>query len=166
MKEVFIVSAKRTPTGSFLGMLQDYSATELGALAIREALAVTVLDGALADAVYMGNVLSANLGQAPARQAAKFAGIPSEVDCTTINKICSSGLMATCIAAQQIQLGQAQVVIAGGMESMSNTRTVCIQCWARQACRNLLPHGQRTICRTLRRLPGYWPGKTKPYRAV
>jgi acetyl-CoA C-acetyltransferase len=121
MKDVFIVSAKRTPIGSFLGMLRNHAATELGAISIKEAYAATGLDGALADAVYMGNVLAANLGQAPARQAAKFGGIPDEVDCTTINKVCSSGLKATSIAAQQIQLGLAHLVVAGGMESMSNT---------------------------------------------
>ena len=97
MEEVFIVSAKRTPTGSFLGMLSGYIATELGAIAIKEAYTTTGIDAAAIDSVYMGNVLSANLGQAPARQAAKGAFIPDEVDCTTINKVCSSGLKAVSI---------------------------------------------------------------------
>lgn len=121
MKEVFIVSAKRTPTGGFLGSLSSYAATALGALAIKEAYTSIGLDVKYIDSVYMGNVLSANAGQAPARQAAKFADIPDEADCTTINKVCSSGLKAVSIAAQQIQLGSEQVVIAGGMESMTNT---------------------------------------------
>lgn len=120
MKEVFIVSAKRTPIGSFLGTLANYSATELGAIAIKAAYNSIGIEAANIDSVYIGNVLSANLGQAPARQAAKFAGIPNEVDSTTINKVCSSGLKATSIAAQQIQLGLEHLVMAGGMESMSN----------------------------------------------
>lgn len=121
MKEVFIVSAKRTPVGGFLGALQNFSAPELGAIAISESYKAVGVDSSAIDAVYFGNVLSANLGQAPARQAAKFAGIPDEVDSTTINKVCSSGLKAVSIGAQQIQLGMDNVVIAGGMESMSNT---------------------------------------------
>jgi acetyl-CoA C-acetyltransferase len=120
MKEVFIVAAKRTPIGGFLGTISNHSATELGALAIRGALNAVSADAQSIDAVYMGNVLSANLGQAPARQAAKFAGIPDETDCTTVNKVCSSGLKAASIAAQQIQLGLEHFLIAGGMESMSN----------------------------------------------
>lgn len=121
MKEVFIVSAKRTPIGGFLGMLSNHSATELGAIAIKSAYSTIGIEPKMIDSVYMGNVLSANLGQAPARQAAIYAGIPNYVDSTTINKVCSSGLKATSIAAQQIQLGQEHIVIAGGMESMSNT---------------------------------------------
>lgn len=121
MKEVFIVSAKRTPIGSFLGMLSNHSATELGAIAIREAYTSIGVDPSTINSVYMGNVLSANLGQAPARQAAKFADVPNEVDCTTINKVCSSGLKATTLGAQQIQLGLEHLVMTGGMESMSNT---------------------------------------------
>jgi acetyl-CoA C-acetyltransferase len=120
MKEVFIISAKRTPIGGFLGMLSNYSATELGAIAIKETYTSSGIDASNIDSVYMGNVLSANLGQAPARQAAKFAGIPDEKDSTTINKVCSSGLKAVSIAAQQIQLGLEDLIIAGGMESMSN----------------------------------------------
>jgi acetyl-CoA C-acetyltransferase len=120
MKEVFIVSVKRTPIGGFLGMLSNHSATELGAIVIKEAFNSVNVDASNIDSVYMGNVLSANLGQAPARQAAKYAGIPNETDSTTINKVCSSGLKAASIAAQQIQLGLEDLVIAGGMESMSN----------------------------------------------
>lgn len=120
MKEVFIVSVKRTPIGGFLGMLSNYSATELGAIVIKETFNSVNVEASQIDSVYMGNVLSANLGQAPARQAAKYAGVPNETDSTTINKVCSSGLKATSIAAQQIQLGLEHLVIAGGMESMSN----------------------------------------------
>lgn len=120
MKEVFIVSTKRTPIGSFLGKLNIHSATALGAIALKATYSAIDLDPTSIDAVYMGNVLSANLGQAPARQAAMFAGIPPEVESTTINKVCSSGIKAVSIAAQQIQLGLEHLVIAGGMESMSN----------------------------------------------
>lgn len=121
MKEVFIVSAKRTPIGGFMGTLANNTATQLGAIAIEAAYIAGGIDATAINAVYMGNVLSANLGQAPARQAAKYAGLPDEVDSTTINKVCSSGLKAISIAAQQIQLGMDELVIAGGMESMSNT---------------------------------------------
>lgn len=120
MKEVFIVVAKRTPVGGFLGTLSNYSATQLGAVAIKETIAASGIEAAHIDAVYMGNVLSANLGQSPARQAARFGGIPDETDCTSINKVCASGLKAAGLAAQQIQLGAAHLVMAGGMESMSN----------------------------------------------
>ncbi|RZK26522.1 MAG: acetyl-CoA C-acyltransferase [Flavobacterium sp.] len=120
MKEVYIISAKRTPVGGLIGMLSNHSAIQLGAIAIKEAYSSVGIDPKIINSVYMGNVLSANIGQAPARQAAKFANIPNKVDCTTINKVCSSGLKATSIAAQQIQLGLDQVAIAGGMESMSN----------------------------------------------
>jgi len=120
MKEVFIVAAKRTPTGGFLGSLSGLSATELGALAIRSAYESVGIDPEVISSVYMGNVLSANLGQSPARQAAKFAGIPDSTDATTVNKVCASGLKATMIGAQQIQLGLEEVVLTGGMESMSN----------------------------------------------
>lgn len=120
MKEVFIVSAKRTPIGGFLGYLSELSATEIGALAIKatfENIPVPVED---VDAVYLGNVLSADLGQSPARQAALFGGIPNHVDCTTINKVCAAGMKATVLGAQQIQLGLDDIVITGGFESMSN----------------------------------------------
>lgn len=120
MKEVFIVSAKRTPIGGFLGSLSSLSAAELGAIAIRAAYESVNVPPNKIDAVYMGNVLSANIGQAPARQAAKYAGIPNETDCTTINKVCAAGMKATILGAQQIQLGLEDLVITGGMESMSN----------------------------------------------
>lgn len=120
MKPVYIVSAKRTPIGGLLGNLSHLSATQLGAIAIRNAYEHIGLDPAAIDSVYMGNVLSANLGQAPARQAAIFAGIAHDKDATTINKVCSSGIKATMIAAQQIQLGLEDLLVAGGMESMSN----------------------------------------------
>lgn len=120
MKEVFIVSAKRTPIGGLMGSLSSLKATELGAIAIKAAYNAAGIDPELIDESYMGNVLSAGLGQAPARQAAIFAGIPAGKDSTTINKVCSSGIKATMIAAQQIQLGLSGIVISGGMESMSN----------------------------------------------
>ena len=121
MKEVFIVSAKRTPIGGFLGNLSGFSATELGAIAIKATIEETGIDPSVIDSVYMGNVLSANLGQSPARQAAIFAGIPVDKDATTVNKVCASGMKATMLGAQQIQLGLENVVVTGGMESMSNT---------------------------------------------
>lgn len=120
MKEVFIVAAKRTPTGGFLGNFAEVSATELGAAAIKATIDATSIDPKNIDAVYMGNVLSANLGQSPARQASKFAGIPDETDCTTVNKVCAAGMKANVIGAQQIELGLEHLVITGGMESMSN----------------------------------------------
>jgi acetyl-CoA C-acetyltransferase len=120
MREAFIATAKRTPIGGFLGALSNFTATELGAIAIAEAYSTARIEATEIGAVYFGNVLSANLGQAPAKQAAKSAGIPNEVDSTTINKVCSSGLKAVSIGAQQIQLGLEDVIIAGGMESMSN----------------------------------------------
>ncbi len=120
MKEVFIVSAKRTPTGGFLGNLSHLHATELGAIAIKDAYQSAGVDPEQIDSVYMGNVLSANLGQSPARQAAKFAGIADHTDATTVNKVCASGMKAAMIGAQQIQLGRENLVVAGGMESMSN----------------------------------------------
>ncbi|GAB3566583.1 acetyl-CoA C-acyltransferase [Spirosoma luteolum] len=120
MNEVVIISAVRTPIGSFGGALSPLSATELGAAAIRGALARAGVAPELVQEVYMGNVVSANLGQAPARQAALKAGLPATVPCTTINKVCASGTKAIMLAAQAIQLGQADVIVAGGMESMSN----------------------------------------------
>ena len=120
MKEVVIVSAVRTPIGSWGGSLKDFSATQLGALAIKGALERAKLDGKEVDDVLMGSVMQANLGQAPARQAAKFAGLPDEVNCTTVNKVCASGMKAIMQGAQSIMLGDAEVVVAGGMESMSN----------------------------------------------
>lgn len=120
MKEVYIISAVRTPIGSFGGSLSGLTATQLGAEAIKGAVARAGIKPDSVDEVFMGNVLSANLGQAPARQAALFAGLPHSVPCTTINKVCSSGMKSVMLAAQSIMLGDAEVVIAGGMESMSN----------------------------------------------
>ena len=120
MKEVVIVSVARTPIGSFLGSLSSFTATQLGAIAIKGALAKIKLDGNLVDEVYMGNVISAGLGQAPTKQAALYAGIPNTVPCTTINKVCASGMKAVMMAAQAIKCGDADIIVAGGMESMSN----------------------------------------------
>ncbi len=124
MKEVFIVSAVRTPIGSFGGALKDIPAPKLGASAIKGALEKAGISpdaspGAGVQDVIMGCVIQANLGQAPARQAAKFAGLPNEVNCTTVNKVCASGMKAISMAAQSIALGDADIVVAGGMESMS-----------------------------------------------
>ena len=120
MNEVYIVAAVRTPIGSFGGSLAAVSATQLGAAAIKGALLQANLNPNEVQDVLMGNVVSAGLGQAPARQAAIFAGLPSSVQCTTINKVCASGTKAIMYAAQSIALGDADVVVAGGMESMSN----------------------------------------------
>ena len=120
MKEVVIVSAVRTPMGSFGGSLSSVSATELGATAIKGAIDKAGIEVSAIDEVFMGNVLQANLGQAPAKQAAIFAGISQSVPCTTINKVCSSGMKSIMIAAQSIKCGDNNVVIAGGMENMSS----------------------------------------------
>lgn len=120
MKEVYIISAVRTPMGSFGGSLKDFSATKLGAVAIKAAVEKAGIQPGQVQDVLMGCVIQANLGQAPARQASKFAGLPNEVNCTTINKVCASGMKAIAQAAQSIMLGDADIVIAGGMESMSN----------------------------------------------
>lgn len=120
MKEIFIVAAKRTPIGGFMGNLSALSATELGAAAIKGTLESVNIDANAIDSVYMGNVLSANLGQSPARQASVYAGLPNDTDCTTVNKVCAAGMKAVTLGAQQIQLGLENLVIAGGMESMSN----------------------------------------------
>lgn len=120
MKEVVIVSAVRTPMGSFGGSLKDFSASRLGAVAIRAAIEKAGIKPEQVQDVLMGCVLQANLGQAPARQAAKYAGLPNEVNCTTVNKVCASGMKAIAQAAQSIALGDADIVVAGGMESMSN----------------------------------------------
>ena len=114
-----IVSAKRTPLGKFMGGLSTVPAPKLGAIAIQGALEAIGLDATEVDEVYMGNVLQAGVGQAPARQAAIFAGIPDTVPCTTVNKVCSSGMKTIMMAAQAIALGDAEVVVAGGMENMS-----------------------------------------------
>lgn len=120
MKEVYIVAAKRTPIGGLMGNLSHLSATQLGAIAIKAAYEEAGIDPANINSVYMGNVLSANLGQLPARQAAIFSGIPNDKEATTINKVCASGMKATAIGAQQIQLGLEDLIVTGGMESMSN----------------------------------------------
>lgn len=120
MKEVYIVSAVRTPLGSWGGSLKDLSATKLGAVAIKGAVEKAGIDPKEINEVLMGCVMQANLGQAPARQAAKFAGLPDGVICTTINKVCASGMKAVMQGAQAIMLGDADVIVAGGMESMSN----------------------------------------------
>ena len=118
--KVVIVSAVRTPIGSFLGSLSSLSATQLGSAAIKGALDKINLDPSAVQEVYMGNVVQAGVGQAPARQAALGAGLSNEVPCTTVNKVCASGMKAIMNAAQAIALGDADVVVAGGMESMSN----------------------------------------------
>lgn len=120
MKEIYIISAVRTPIGSFGGALKDFSASQLGAIAIKNAVEKAGIKPAQVQDVLMGCVIQANLGQAPARQAAKFAGLPNEVNCTTVNKVCASGMKAIAQAAQSIALGDADIVVAGGMESMSN----------------------------------------------
>lgn len=121
MKEVYIVSAVRTPIGSFLGGLSTVPATKLGSIAIKGALDKIGLSADKVEEVYMGNVLQAGEGQAPARQAALGAGLPNDVPCTTINKVCASGLKAVMQAAQAIKAGDADVIVAGGMENMSMT---------------------------------------------
>jgi acetyl-CoA C-acetyltransferase len=119
MKEVVIVSVARTPIGSFMGSLSAIPATKLGAIAIKGALEKINLSPETVQEVYMGNVVSAGLGQAPARQAAIYAGIPDTVPCTTVNKVCASGMKAIMLAAQTIALGDADIIVAGGMENMS-----------------------------------------------
>jgi acetyl-CoA C-acetyltransferase len=120
MKEVVIVSVARTPIGSFMGSLSSIPATKLGAIAIKGALEKINLSPEMVQEVYMGNVVSAGLGQAPARQAAIYAGIPDTVPCTTVNKVCASGMKAIMLAAQTIALGDADIIVAGGMENMSS----------------------------------------------
>lgn len=118
--KVVIVSAARTPIGSFMGSLSSLTATQLGSAAIKGALDKINLDPSLVQEVYMGNVVQAGVGQAPARQAALGAGLPDSVPSTTVNKVCASGMKAVMQAAQAIALGDAEIVVAGGMESMSN----------------------------------------------
>jgi acetyl-CoA C-acetyltransferase len=118
-KKIVIVSAQRTPIGSFMGALSTISAAQLGATAIKGAINKISLDPNLVDEVIMGNVVQAGVGQAPARQAAIFAGLPNSVICTTINKVCASGMKAVMQAAQAILCGDAEIVVAGGMENMS-----------------------------------------------
>ena len=119
MKEVVIVSAVRTPIGSFMGSISSIDAPKLGAIAIKGALEKINLNPSLVDEVLMGQVVQAGAGQAPARQAAIFAGIPNTVPCTTVNKVCSSGMKSIMQAAQSIALGDAEIIVAGGMENMS-----------------------------------------------
>jgi acetyl-CoA C-acetyltransferase len=120
LEDVYIISGVRTPIGKFQGSLSDFSATQLGALVVREAVKRAGLDPAQVNEVIMGNVVTAGLGQNPARQAAIYGGIPANVGAMTINKVCGSGLKAVGLAAQAIQTGNADVVVAGGMESMTN----------------------------------------------
>jgi acetyl-CoA C-acetyltransferase len=120
IKEVYILSATRTAMGAWGGALKDFSATQLGAIAIKEAVSRAGIAPEQVQEVLMGCVMQANLGQAPARQAAKFAGLPDAVHCTTVNKVCASGMKTIMMAAQAIQCGDADVIVAGGMESMSN----------------------------------------------
>ncbi|MFN2457985.1 MAG: acetyl-CoA C-acyltransferase [Chitinophagaceae bacterium] len=119
-KQVYIISAVRTPIGSFGGVLKDVPVTQLGATAIKAAIEKAGIDPDNVDEVLMGCVLQSNAGQAPARQAARYAGLPDKVICTTVNKVCASGMKAIAQGAQSILLGDADVVVAGGMESMSN----------------------------------------------
>jgi acetyl-CoA C-acetyltransferase len=120
MEEIVIVSAVRTPTGKFQGSLSGYSAVQLGALAVREAVRRAGVAPEQIDECIMGNVVSAGLGQNPGRQAALGGGLPPSVSAMTINKVCGSGLKAVALAAQAIQTGNAEIVVAGGMESMTN----------------------------------------------
>ncbi len=120
MKEVYIMSAVRTPIGSFGGSLASVSAIQLGAVAVKGALQKAGIDPALVQEVLMGNVVSAGLGQAPATQVAAAAGLGFEIPCTLVNKVCASGMKAVMLGAQSIMLGQSEIVVAGGMESMSN----------------------------------------------
>lgn len=120
MKEVFIVSAIRTPIGSFVGMFKGLSATQLGAAAVKGAVEKAGIAPDQVDEVFLGNVVSAGLGQAPARQAAIFAGLPDSIPATTINKVCSSGMKSVMFGAQSIMCGSADIVVAGGFESMTN----------------------------------------------
>ena len=120
LEEVVIISGVRIPVGKFQGSLSDFSATQLGAMVVREAVKRANLDPKQVDECIMGNVVSAGLGQNPARQAALFGGLPPEVGAMTINKVCGSGLKAVALAAQAIQTGNSEIVVAGGMESMTN----------------------------------------------
>src|SRR4030095_4861669 len=121
MQDAVIVSAVRTPTGKFLGGLKDLSATDLGALVVREAVRRAGIEPASVDECIMGNVVSAGVGQAPARQAALRGGLADHVAALTINKVCGSGLKAVMLAQQAIATGDIEIAVAGGMESMSNT---------------------------------------------
>src|SRR5437868_8811308 len=118
--DIVIISGVRTPIGKFQGSLSDLSSVQLGSIAVREAVKRAKLDPAKVDECIMGNVVSAGLGQNPARQAALFGGLPDSVGAMTINKVCGSGLKAVGLAAQAVQTGNAEIVVAGGMESMTN----------------------------------------------
>ena len=120
MKNVVITSYSRTPIGSFGGSLSSISATKLGAHAIKSALNKINLDPKLVEELYMGNVISSGIGQAPTKQCAIYAGLGPNIPCTTVNKVCSSGMKSIMIAAQAIKSGDSEIVVAGGMESMSN----------------------------------------------
>ena len=119
-REVYIVSIARTPMGSFMGSLSSVSATKLGAIAVKEAVKRAGIEPSQIQELYMGNVLQASLGQAPATQVAIFAGLGNNIPCTTINKVCASGSKAVMLAAQNILCGDADIVVAGGMENMSS----------------------------------------------
>src|SRR5437763_14042796 len=118
--DVVIISGCRTPVGKFQGSLSDLSATQLGAIVVREAVKRAGVDPAQVDECIMGNVVSAGLGQNPARQAAIYGGLPPEVGAMTVNKVCGSGLKAVGLAAQAVKTGDSSIVVAGGMESMTN----------------------------------------------
>jgi len=120
MEKVYIISAVRTPLGSFGGVLSELTATQLGSVAISAALKKAKISGDQVDEVFFGNVVQANIGQAPARQAALGGGVSNTAPCTTVNKVCASGMKSIAFGAQAIQLGQANIIVAGGMESMSN----------------------------------------------
>jgi len=120
LNEPVIVSAVRTPIGAFNGALSGFSASQLGAFTIKAAIERINLDPKLVQEVYMGNVIASGMGQAPARQAAIFSGLPTSTICTTVNKVCASGMKSVMLAAQSIMLGQQDIIVAGGMESMSN----------------------------------------------
>src|SRR3712207_1781719 len=130
-REAVIVSAVRTPTGKFQGSLKDFSATDLGALVVRESVRRASVPPEEVDEVIMGCVIQAGLGQNPARQAALKGGIPFGVSAVTVNKVCGSGLKSVMMAAQGVQLGDAEVVVAGGMESRSEERRVGKECRSR-----------------------------------
>jgi len=119
MKKVVVVAAKRTPIGSFMGSLSDIKPTDLGAIVVRDLLSSIKLDPSEVDEVFMGHVLQAGTGQAPARQVALNSGIPNNVPCTTINKVCASGMKSIMLGVQAIKAGDAEIVLAGGMENMS-----------------------------------------------
>ncbi|MFV0606673.1 MAG: acetyl-CoA C-acyltransferase [Niabella sp.] len=141
INEVYIISAVRTPIGSFGGSLKSLSATALGAAAIKAAVEKAGISVNDINEAIMGCVLQAGLGQAPARQAAKFAGLPDNVNCTTINKVCASGMKAIMYAAQSIMLDEAEVVVAGGMESMSNVPFYTNMRWGQKYGNSILTDG-------------------------